>query len=82
MTKLREALAANAHNAWAGWMMHMMKKSRWNSSGSITIPANMVQRWTRQMMTAYENLPEKEKASDRAEADKILKLLDGFTSKK
>lgn len=79
---MREQLASLAHESWAGWMMHLIRKSKWNASGSITIPAKSVQRWTRQMMTAYANLPEKEKESDRAEADKVLSLLDKLSSKK
>lgn len=30
--------------------------------------------WTRQMLTPYANLPEKEKASDREQADKIIAM--------
>ena len=38
--------------------------------------ADSCERWLRQMMTDYENLPENEKESDRVEADKIIALLN------
>ncbi len=42
---------------------------------TVTIPAQMVARWTRQMNTPYADLPENEKESDREEADKIIAIL-------
>lgn len=68
---LREALAANAHTAWAGWTDWLFEKwDKMHSSGET-----FQQRWNRQMRTAYADLPESEKESDRAEADKILTIL-------
>jgi len=72
---MRELLAAYAHTAWAGWMKYMFSKSQLNLDGSVRIPAELVQRWTRQMNTPYEELPESEKLSDRDEADKIMKVV-------
>lgn len=71
----RELLAANAHGAWAGWMDYMFSKAELNDDGTWTMPAYFVERWHRQMTTTYADLPESEKASDRAEADKIRRLL-------
>lgn len=39
-----------------------------------------IARWKRQMVTPYEGLTEKEKDSDRAEADKVLALLKGCST--
>lgn len=39
-----------------------------HDDGSLTIPAEYVQRWRRQIATVYVDLPESEKASDRKEA--------------
>lgn len=72
---VREQLAAYAHEAWAGWMIYLFSKSTANPDGTVTIPAWAVKRWFRQMMTRYAALPEEEKASDRDEAEKILKIL-------
>lgn len=72
----REALAEYAHEAWAGWMKYMFGKSTESSMGYVEIPAELVQRWQRQMNTPYSELPENEKESDRAEADKMLAILE------
>ena len=72
---IREQLAAYAHKAWAGWMQYMFSKSVKNEDGTITIPAPLVERWTRQMNIEYEALPESEQRSDLAEADKILAII-------
>jgi hypothetical protein len=58
------------------WMDYLFGKSQTNPDGTITIPAWAVNRWLRQMMTPYEYLPEAEKDLDRAEADKILALIN------
>jgi hypothetical protein len=78
-----ELLAAYAHEAWAGWMRYMFDKGEWrivsNDQGLPVkvwfMPDGVADRWTRQMNTPYAHLPESEKESDRAEAQKIRKLL-------
>jgi hypothetical protein len=70
----RELLAAYAHEAWSGWMRHLFSKCQTNIAGDVFIPKWAVERWTRQMTTAYQDLPEMEKESDRAEADKMLAI--------
>ena len=72
---MREALAAYAHEAWSGWMEYLFSKSTTNADGSITIPPDLVARWLRQIGTAYIDLPEAEKDSDRIEADKMLDIV-------
>lgn len=76
---LREALAAYAHEAWAGWMLYMFSKSPRNDFGQVVIPVDLVTRWARQMNTPYAILPESEKKSDRDEADKMLAIMYGTT---
>lgn len=71
----REPLAAYAHEAWAGWKEYEFSKGTFNADGTWTMPAWAVERWTRQMQTPYDELPEAEKASDRAEADKMLAIV-------
>jgi len=74
--KLREALASNAHDAWAGWMRWVYDKGTWNPDGSFTINPASAERWARQMGTPYRELSEQEKDSDRDEADKILAIIN------
>lgn len=76
----REALAEYAHEAWSGWMKYLFGKTETSErffSGEIVvvIPRWAVDRWQRQMNTPYADLPESEKESDRAEADKMLAIL-------
>ena len=73
---VRKKLADYAHMTWSGWMQYMFSKSAKNSDGSITIPASLVERWTRQMNTPYAELPENEKESDRLEADRMIEICD------
>lgn len=72
----REKLAENAHESWVGWMSYLFQKSTLNGNGTVTIPAGLVERWTRQMNTPYDNLPDEEKQSDLDEADKILEIIE------
>lgn len=77
MEERREALAEYAHDAWSGWMKHMFRFGTLNDDGTWTMRAKSVERWQRQMSTPYAELPESEKMSDRAEADKILAITQG-----
>lgn len=70
-----EELAAYAHEAWSGWMKYMFGKSIKYPDGNILIPASLVKRWTMQMSTKYEDLPEEMKPSDRDEARKMLDIM-------
>jgi len=71
-----ERLSGYAHSAWSGWMKYMFSKSMRGANGSLIIPAPLVARWERQSQTSYSDLPEQEKASDRAEAYRIIEILD------
>lgn len=75
MNDLREQLAALAHEQWAGWMKYLFEQSIEGGDGRVEIPALFVARWKRQMYTLYTDLPENEKESDRAEADKVLRVI-------
>lgn len=79
---LHERLAAYAHDAWSRWMRHLCNRAGGNDdlrySGRILLTSmNDAERWARQMGTPYAELPEAERASDRAEADRILAILRG-----
>lgn len=73
-----ETLAAHAHDEiWAGWMSYLFSKGHENDDGSFTIPASWYWRWKYQAQTPYTQLPEDMKESDREEARRILRLLEG-----
>ncbi len=69
-----ERLAEYAHEAWSGWMKYMFGKSSLYVDGTVVIPEELVSRWGRQMNTKYEDLPEKEKNSDREEARRMITI--------
>jgi hypothetical protein len=49
--------------------------------GEMKIPAWAGDRWRRQMATPYKDLPDEEKESDRAEAQKIQSIIRAITGK-
>lgn len=59
---IRERLAKEAHLVWQRWMGYML----------ANLDEQHIDRWRRQANTIYENLPESEKESDRAIADRYL----------
>lgn len=71
----REALADVQHAIWAHWMQYQFSVCIKNPDGSLTIPTEKVERWTRQMKTDYKDLSFKEQESDRHQADKVLEVL-------
>ena len=74
--EIREKLAAYAHETWSGWMKYQFNRSIDDGPDSVPVMSlGDYARWMRQMNTPYAKLPESEKASDRAEADKILAIL-------
>ena len=75
-TEIREACASIQHAIWSHWMEYLFSVSIHNEDGSVTIPADKVMRWTKQLKTDYSRLSEREKESDRDQADKILVHLD------
>jgi hypothetical protein len=76
VAELRERLAELAHAQWSGWMRYMFARMDWNiiQTGKV-MHGDDVKRWERQMNTPYVDLPENEKESDRAEADKVLAMI-------
>ena len=75
---LRERFAAQAHEAWAGWMRHFLNKCKRHPLGPyediLFVPVGYIDALVRQMSTPYSDLSEEEKESDRAEADKYLNI--------
>jgi predicted aminopeptidase len=75
LTRLLETLSELEHERWSHWMLYLFGKSAYNPDGSVTIPAELVERWTRQAATPYSALSETEKESDRKEARKTLEVV-------
>lgn len=63
--RVLEKMADAQHAIWAHWMKYMLSVCVDNHGGSVTIPADKVERWTKQMNTRYLDLSEPEKQSDR-----------------
>ena len=73
---VREKLSDYAHKSWSGWMEYLFSKSEEKEDGSVTIPKDLVDRWKKQIETDYKDLSEKEKDSDRDEADMMMKIFN------
>ncbi len=71
-----EKLAEYAHDAWAGWMEYLLEQCSINLQGDCVIPRKSYKRWYRQMKTPYADLPEREKESDRYEADRMIDITE------
>lgn len=70
-----EKLARLQHEIWAHWMTYLFSVSVQNEDGTVTIPADKVVRWKRQINTKYDDLSEGEQQSDIEEALKIVKVI-------
>ncbi|CAM4179613.1 hypothetical protein PSAR109036_12980 [Psychrobacter arenosus] len=75
---LIESLAAIEHERWSHWQKYLHEQCRKNEDGSLTIPADLVSRWTIQASTDYSELSEKEKNSDREQVLLYIPVLIGF----
>lgn len=69
-----EDKAKACHDIWSHWMKSQFSVGEKQEDGSVLIPKDKVSRWERQMATAYADLSEKEKESDREVARKFLSL--------
>jgi hypothetical protein len=74
-SRVLEVLAQVEHERWAHWQGYLHSKCTHLDDGSLVIPPELADRWTAQIFTRYEDLTEKEKDSDREQADEYLKAL-------
>ena len=72
-----EKLADQQHEIWSHWMKYLFEISTQNEDGSVTISAEKVERWKRQMNTEYSNLSTKEQKSDIDQAEKVANVILG-----
>ncbi len=80
--ELIEALADKEHASWARWMLYLFSKCRVHPDGRMVIPAELIERWGRQVKTPYAELTEQEKQSDRAEVAHILPVIHEYAKSK
>ena len=71
-----DKVAEMCHISWAGWMKYLFSKSKRLPFGYVLIPPWAVERWTRQMNTRFDELPQSEQKSDYTEAEKYICLFD------
>lgn len=88
-TEFRELLADVQHDIWSHWMKYMFSQGSFTTHMSFndkpdsitwTMPSDKVERWQRQMETDYFDLTEKERESDREQADKVTAVLENVVS--
>ena len=73
--KLTEIMANLEHQRWSRWQKYLFSLCKKNKDGSMTIPAESVERWQRQINTMYRQLSNEEKKSDRNEAFRSLEAV-------
>lgn len=76
LDQLLEELAAIEHQRWAHWQRYVHDNGKPQPDGSILLPADLVERWERQINTSYSSLSESEKDSDREQVRKYFPLLE------
>lgn len=69
---LIERLSAIEHDRWSHWQRYLHEQCSPLQDGSLRIPAELVGRWTEQLNTAYAELSEPEKESDREQVRRYL----------
>lgn len=72
---LLETLAGVEHERWAHWQNYVHAQCHRAEDGSLIIPAELAERWKRQIATAYEDLSEREKDSDRDQVQRYLRII-------
>ena len=75
--EIRELLAEVSHEIWGHWMKYLFSISKMVPGGTL-IPFTSEQHGKRQLNTPYTGLTEREKDSDREQADKIIKVFGDY----
>ncbi|MHC0463029.1 hypothetical protein [Kosakonia cowanii] len=76
--ELLEKLAALEHERWSHWQKYLHSKCYRNKDGSLTIPADLVEKWERQIATPYAALSYDEQDSDREQVSNVVLILERF----
>jgi hypothetical protein len=72
---LVESLAAIEHERWSHWQRYLHAQCLQQPDGALTIPTELVARWSAQMSTPYAQLSEAEKDSDREQVYRYLPVI-------
>ena len=75
LSGLIDALASIEHQRWAHWQQYVHSRGQRGPDGSLILPAELVNRWESQINTAYQDLSEAEKESDREQVRRYLPLI-------
>ena len=70
-----EQLASIEHDRWAHWQRYIHTHCERRADGSLVIPPDLVARWERQIKTAFVDLSEDERESDRQQVRKYLPVV-------
>jgi hypothetical protein len=70
-----EVIAQVQHEIWSHWMNYLFSVCTKNPDGTLTIPAEMVNRWYEQTGKKYDELSNTEKLSDIDQAMKVVNAL-------
>lgn len=72
---LLDRLAAAEHERWAHWQRYVHDQCERREDGALVIPAHLVDRWEHQVATAYADLSEAEKESDKDQVRRYLPII-------
>jgi hypothetical protein len=73
--RLMEQLSTIEHERWSHWQRYLHSRGVRQPDGSLLLPADLVDRWEKQMNTDYNGLSNGEKESDREQVRKYLPLI-------
>ncbi|WP_344653520.1 hypothetical protein [Cryptosporangium japonicum] len=74
--RLIETLAAVEHERWAHWQRYLHSRGERAADGSLVLPAELVERWERQIATPFAELSDEEKESDREQVFRYLPIIE------
>jgi hypothetical protein len=76
LNELLETLASVEHERWSHWQRYMHSKCvPQGEDGALLIPADLVKRWEKLINTAYSQLTNEQKESDREQVRRYLPLI-------
>jgi hypothetical protein len=73
--QLMEELAAIEREWWSHWQKYLHSKGLPQPDGSLLLPPDLVRKWEKQFSTAYGQLSEEEKQSDRDQVARYLPVI-------
>lgn len=72
---LLQRLSAVEHERWSHWQQYMHSKGQRQPDGSLTLPAEMVRQWDKQIHTKYADLSPAEQVSDQEQVHRYLPIV-------